>query len=913
MDREKEIDFTKEFKPHEDGAAVNFNAFKEIGAFDCRQILSNIHEGLVIVDTDMRYRFWNHFMEQLSGTPAEKVIGKRVLDVFPHLKNHEMEEIMRRALSGEEIVLEDQPHQMEGSDNITWVSAIHAPLRNESGDILGVIVTLHDVTERKLAEEEVSRASRDWQDTFDAMNDVIWVLDQNQRILRSNKAAEQIFHRPVNELIGKHCCEVIRDATGPIHECPVIKAQQSLNRASWELPHGEYWLEIAVDPMTDADGLHRSSVLVISNVTERKRAEDALRASEELFKTIYEQAAIGIAQIDLDRRIMRVNRKVCDIVGFTREELLQKTFTDITHADDIGASEERYRRLLADEITSFRIEKRYIHKSGRIVYVNLTVGMIRKPSGEPHYFVATFEDISELKEFERTIRLKDELIHMTGEMAKIGAWEFDPETFDGTWTDEVAAIHDLDPAQATNVTFALNFYSGESREKIDSAVNEAIAFGKPYDMELEMTSAKGENKWVRTIGHPITKDGKVVKVRGVFQDITKRKLAEKENVDLLAQFNQAQKMESVGRLAGGVAHDFNNMLSVIMGTAQLALMNVAPTEQIHEDLTQILNAGERSADLTRQLLAFARRQTAIPVPLNMNDTVEGMIKMLKRLIGEDIDLVWSPGQELWKVEIDPSQIDQILANMVVNARDAIAGVGKITIETENTTLDKEHWGDDIEFVPGEYVKLTISDNGCGMNRETLDQIFEPFFTTKEVGKGTGLGLATVFGIVRQNKGLINVYSEPGYGTAFKIHLPRFTGEVEITATHDVEKELPRGSETILLVEDEAAILNLGKRILEGLGYKVVTAIRPGEALSLFEELSEDIHLLITDTVMPEMNGRELSDKLTRVKPGLKCLYMSGYTADVIAHHGILDKGMNFVQKPFSIENLARKVREALDR
>jgi CheY-like chemotaxis protein len=298
--------------------------------------------------------------------------------------------------------------------------------------------------------------------------------------------------------------------------------------------------------------------------------------------------------------------------------------------------------------------------------------------------------------------------------------------------------------------------------------------------------------------------------------------------------------------------------------------------------------------------------------LDLNDTVAGMLKMLRRLIGEDIDLAWMPGAALWPVKIDPSQVNQILANLCVNARDAIAGVGMVTIETGNVTLDEAYCADHTGFVPGKYVMLAVSDNGHGMEKDVLDRLFEPFFTTKGVGQGTGLGLATVYGIVKQNKGFINVYSEPEKGTTFKIYLPRFAREaVEPQAAHAVKMPQSRG-EMVLLVEDEAAILNMGKAMLERLGYTVLTAGTPGEALRLAEAHAKEIHLLITDVVMPELNGRDLAARIAAIKPDLKCLFMSGYTANVIAHCGVLDDGVHFLQKPFSMQDLAARVREALE-
>lgn len=391
-----------------------------------------------------------------------------------------------------------------------------------------------------------------------------------------------------------------------------------------------------------------------------------------------------------------------------------------------------------------------------------------------------------------------------------------------------------------------------------------------------------------------------------------RKLAEEEKFQLEQQLQQAQKMESVGCLAGGVAHDFNNMLCAIIGHANIALMDLNPGQPLYTHLEEILKAGERSADLTRQLLTFARKQTVAPKVLNLNKTVADMLKMLQRIIGEDINLKWKSEPSLWSVKVDPSQIDQILANLCVNARDSITDIGEITIETRNSLVDEGYCAHNVGWVPGEYVRLSVSDNGCGMDQETQEHIFEPFFTTKDIGLGTGLGLSTVYGAVKQNGGFINVYSEPCLGTTITIYLPRHEGQVEQTGTGVPVDLLLRGQETILLVEDEPAILEIIKMILTMQGYTVLAANSPGEAIRLGNEHAGEVSLLMTDVIMPEMNGRDLAENLLTLYPNIKRLFMSGYTADVISHHGVLDKGLYFIQKPFSMTDLAAKVRAVLD-
>ncbi len=404
-------------------------------------------------------------------------------------------------------------------------------------------------------------------------------------------------------------------------------------------------------------------------------------------------------------------------------------------------------------------------------------------------------------------------------------------------------------------------------------------------------------------------EGKLTGFIGLIRDITETVQREKIQKNLEAQLHQAQKMESVGRLAGGVAHDYNNMLSVILGYAQLALGQTEPGSSLQGYLQAILDAAQRSAGITRQLLAFARRQVVTPQVLDLNNTVESMLNMLGRLIGEDITLAWHPEPHLWSVRIDPSQIDQLLANLCVNARDAITGVGRITIETAMVTFDAIYCARHAGALPGEYVLLTVSDNGCGMEKEILDTIFEPFFTTKELGKGTGLGLATVYGIVKQNNGFVEVYSEPDIGTTFKIYLPRHAMQF-VKVENESSAAVPRGNgETVLVVEDEAAMLKLVSTILFDLGYTVLTANTPAAAIDLVREQPAGIQLLLTDVIMPEMNGRDLADRLGLLCPGLKCLFMSGYTGNVIAIQSMLDEEAHFIQKPFSVRELAAKVRQ----
>lgn len=461
----------------------------------------------------------------------------------------------------------------------------------------------------------------------------------------------------------------------------------------------------------------------------------------------------------------------------------------------------------------------------------------------------------------------------------------------------------FDPAQRSSFFRAFNEPSCEAGCDC-CPTRKTLQDGLVHEATTQAPQEGGTRNY-RIVSSPVLNaSGEVTAAIEMVEDIT-------EKLSLEAQYRQSQKMEAVGHLAGGVAHDFNNMLSVILGHAELALLRLSPDNPSYQNLQEIRKAGERSADLTRQLLAFARKQDSVPVIINLNAVITDQLKMLERLIGEDIRIELHSLAELWNTRVDPSQVDQILVNLAVNARDAISGVGSVIIETANITLDDDSVRRYAGVAPGDYICLAFSDTGAGMSEQMLERIFEPFFTTKEEGKGSGLGLSTVYGIVKQNGGLINVYSEPGMGTTFKIYLPRFAGKVTALV------ELPQaaamtGTETVLLVEDDEQILDLVRTMLAANGYKVLAVSSPQEACTVCGEHQGNIELLITDVIMPLMNGKELQGMIAGMKPAIRTLFMSGYTADIIAKRGLIDEGVNFLSKPFSIQTLTQKVRQALD-
>ena len=441
------------------------------------------------------------------------------------------------------------------------------------------------------------------------------------------------------------------------------------------------------------------------------------------------------------------------------------------------------------------------------------------------------------------------------------------------------------------------------RDEFLRSVGEVIARRCKWHHEGRFIKPSGETIWLRAISNPTeTKDGLIF--NGIILDITEEKRLE-------TQLQQAQKLESIGRLAGGVAHDFNNLLTGIAGYAEILMSSFKRGDPLFADLREIKKAADRGAGLTAQLLAFSRKQIIAPQVIDLNEVIDHSLMMIKRLIGEDIDLKFAPTTELGSVKADPTQVEQVLVNLSINARDAMPDGGLLRIKTENVAFDEEYCNAYPEASPGEYVMLAVSDNGAGIGEDLKDHIFEPFFTTKEKGKGTGLGLATVYGIVKQNGGFINLYSELGIGTTFKIYLPR-VAEKAVSVLAPAHEKIPGGSETILLVEDEEMVRNLAQKILLRYGYNVLTSSGGGDAYLQCKTHEGPIDLLLTDVIMPSVNGRQLYENIKTVRPDIKVLFMSGYTEDVIAHHGVLDVHMHFIHKPFTIETLARKVRETLD-
>ena len=781
------------------------------------------------------------------------------------------------------------------------------PIQNAAGEITHFIAIKQDISEQLRAQEALHETNEALQTFIRASPLAIVALDMERRVKLWNPAAEKLFGWTEAEAIGNALATIPEEdvpAQLELREQFLSRGETISDLETRSLRKDGLTVDVSVSfaPLRDPRGNISGTMGIIADITERKAAEQLRLQNAQQYKLLFEENPEPMLVFDRETlQYIAVNEAAIKHYGYSREEFLAMTVIDIRPSEEVPRVLEAIRQLRNGVKPSgvWQHQK----KDGSLIDVEISASAIDF-NGRPAELVSV-EDITERKNAEAALRESEERYRDLVENAH-----------------DIIYSHDLE-GNYLSVNRAGLLITGYSREeslsrnmaeilapdylqRAKEMIGKKLAGEEVTAYELEIIAKDGRRIAVEVNSKLMYENGAPVAVQGIARNVTERKHLE-------AQLRQSQKMEAIGQLAGGVAHDFNNLLTAINGYSALALQRIDGNSLVKPYLEEVKKAGDRAANLTRQLLAFGRKQILQPLPLDLNNIVSDMNKMLRRLIGEDITLTAKLAPDLKQIKADPGQIEQVLVNLVVNARDAMPTGGKLTIETANVRLDHEYASHHVGIRPGHYVMLAVSDTGIGMDEGTSARIFEPFFTTKEVGKGTGLGLSTVYGIVKQSGGNIWVYSEPNQGSSFKVYLPELQTEPMTGPEVEDDDDLVRGSETILLVEDEDVVRGLATSILEEAGYKVISASGGAEAAELCAGRSEPIDLLLTDVVMPQSSGKEVADQLTKIQPSLRVLFMSGYTDEAIVHHGVLDANVEFIQKPFTPVTLSKKVRDVLDR
>ncbi len=737
----------------------------------------------------------------------------------------------------------------------------------------------------------------------------VFFKDEQIRSLQLSKNYEKMLGRPLRELIGKTMCDLfpselansmLKDDLRILNEGKPIEVMEELN--------GRFYTTTKFPIIREGKPPRLAGFTM--DITEAKLAEKALRESEERFRTIFNGVNDAIFVHDLATgAILDVNQRMSDMYGYTREEALQLNIGALSAGKPPYTEQDALKRIhnaAGGEPQVF--EWRAKDKAGHLFWVE--VNMRRVTIGGQDRMLVTVHDITKGKQAKEELLREQSFTDAVLNSIPGLLYLFDDQYHLVRWNKKMEEVSGYSSEELSHIQI-FDWVEGEDKARIASAVQKVSMEGQA-SLEAHLVIKGGKKIPFYFTGVRLI-IGDRQYLTGIGLDLTEHKRAEEEMASLQEQLRQSQKLEAVGSLAGGIAHDFNNLLTVIKGYSQISLGGLNEKDPLAGNLTEICTAAERASDLTHQLLAFSRKQTLEPKVLDQNKVIQRMEKMLRRMIGEDVELLIHLEEDLGRIKADPGQMEQVIFNLAVNARDAIPSGGKLILETDNVYLDEEYAKGHISVNPGHYVRLCVSDTGCGMEPEVRNRIFEPFFTTKEKGKGTGLGLSTVYGIVKQSGGNIWVYSEVGKGTTFKIYFPRVDEPVEDLEEKTYTEAILLGSETVLVVEDQDEVRRLVVQILRKQGYKVLEAANSGEALMVCEQHQEPIHLILTDVVMPKMSGPEFIERMQQIRQDFNVLYMSGYTDKAVVYHGVTQGQTEFIQKPFTYEMLARKVRDVLDK
>ncbi|MGH3065484.1 MAG: PAS domain S-box protein, partial [Gaiellaceae bacterium] len=881
---------------------------------------------------------------------------------------------------------------------------------------------------------------------FEHMDSMVCTLDLEGRLTSVNRAGELLTGYLTEELVGRSAVELIAPEQ---RDEAVRQFARRLATGSDYAPDESVLVtkdgrRVPIEVMSSllvSNGRPAGVLGLVRDLTSQKSAESALQQSEERFRSAFAFAAIGMALVAPDGRWLQVNDALCEIVGYSSEELLGKSFQDITHSDDLDIDLEFVRQMLAGELNTYQMEKRYLHRLGHAVWILLSVSLVRETGGSPLYFISQIQDISERKSVEQEIARSEARLAEAQQIARIGSWEWDVPSNVVAWSDELYRIFGLEPDSAglTYDTYLEKLHP-QDRDLVDETVRRSFETGESFALEHRVLVAGGGIRWVQGRGEVEKRDGHTVSMRGTAQDITERREAEKKlreaeeryrtlieqlplttyirplqmessntyvspqveellgysaaewltNTDLLAriihpddwdrvratgeqvrrtgepshleyryitadgrtvwvldetyvvrdergephsvqgyllditerkraeeerdrlrdELHHAHKLDALGQLAGGVAHDFNNMLTAIKGYSELLIDALEPGSSQRKEAEQIRRAAEQASTLPRQLLAFSRKQVLSPSLIDLDEVVMATNELLERSVGETIEVVTTPASRSARVVADPSQVGQALLNLTLNARDAMPHGGVITISTDRRSVPREV-AVEHDAIPGDYAVIAVTDTGHGMGAQTAARVLEPFFTTKSSGQGSGLGLSTVYGMVRQSGGFMRVESEPGRGSCFELYFPTSDAVIEPVADSGDLDAAPVATATVMLVEDEVFVRELAETALDRAGYRVLSAASGAEALEHCESWGAAVDVLVTDMVMPGMGGRELAEGVLSRQPETAVIFMSGYTAEEPVLDGVRGRSPTFLQKPFSPRDLVQAVGDAL--
>lgn len=924
---------------------------------EMRALFEAMTDVILVFDRDGRYLKVAPSKPAHLYKPAAERLGKTLHEVFPQDQADFFLSQIHQALAGGKMHRFEYELEIEGRP--MWFEGSVSPMSEEL-----VMWIARDITENRQAEQEAARLHAEIEvqrqrldNIVSTVPGVVWEAwgkpdTAAQRIDFVSEHVQTLLGYSVEEWLStpNFWLQIVhpddRERIAETSGSAFVAGANSTMEFRWMAKDGRaIWVEANSAVIKDDRGNPVGLRGVTTDISARKRADErqARRAAHALFRADV-SAALEVSHAPLratlelctQAMVQHLQAAFARIWTLNSEEdvlELQASAGMYTHIDGgharvpvgkfkIGKiAEERAPHITNEVLTDPRVgDKEWAAREGMVAFAGYPLVAEDRLLGVMALFsrselpddtmdaLASVADIIsqgiERKRTEAALRQSEERYRDLVENAHDIIYSHDLQ---GNYTSinkagEVITGYTVEEALKLNLSDSV---APESLPKAREMIRRKLAGEHVTAYEIEITAKDGRRVTVEANTKLVYQDGVPVGVQGIARDISDRKQLED-------QLRQSQKMEAIGQLAGGVAHDFNNLLTAIIGYSGLALQRIEDESPLKPYIEEIKKAGDRAANLTRQLLAFGRKQILQPLPLNLNDVITDLNKMLRRLIGEDIRLAARLDFDLKKIKADPGQIEQVLMNLVVNARDAMPRGGNLTIETANIQIDEEYAGRHIGVSSGAYVMLAVSDNGTGMDDETEAKIFEPFFTTKEKGKGTGLGLSTVYGIVKQSGGNIWVYSEPGHGTTFKIYLPQIDDPVRTVQAKPEDDSIPGGSETVLLVEDEDVVRGLAQRILEEAGYRVITANGGAEAVTWCANNAETIHLLLTDVVMPDLSGKELAERVTSLRPQTKVLFMSGYTDEAIVHHGVLDSNVEFLQKPFTPTALSRKVRQALD-